>query len=630
MSTSREKMMGEVLSSLKDRSTWESRQTTFYKMRHNGVARKNKPYPNAPDLHWPLIDTNIEKLKPMYNQQIVGMDVVATFVPMRSQLAAFNTTAEQWFDYKIRERTNLQDEALSWIDYMLTGGRGIIKIYWDVKKKRVCFDAFDPQYFIVPTHTKELQDADWIVHVMPMSKAAYIRAGVYRSDKATIERIIGTGDDDKGGEDSKKKAARETREGITHSKDSEQVIVWEHYKHRDDGKWEIHTYSPAAPDISLRDTRELHYEHGEAPFVDAPYEIKDKGWYSPRGIAELLAPFESALCHTWNQKHEFMQYVNKPLFQDSRGVANTMNMRLSPGQILPAGITPVSMGQAPISFDEELTQARSIAEQRVANPDYGMGQVTNTTNRRTATEIEAIAGQGAQAGDLRARTFRMRLGKLYKQAWALLLQYDKEDLQYRYLDSSQQVDVQALHDQYHIEPKGGVNEVNKTMLLQKAISRKQIFANSPWINQPELDRSILELDDPSLIPRVFQDPNQKGQNEAADEQKTIPALMLGQQVAVPPSADYASRISVVMQFINQMVQSGLQPPQQSVGAVLARLAALVQGLTAQDNNAGKKAGTEIVKYLTSVGLAPQGIEQLAGAAMSRGQPQPVGSNSLPQ
>jgi hypothetical protein len=622
-------MMGEVLCSLKDRSSWESRQTTFYKMRHNGVSRRNKPYPNAPDLHWPLIDTNIEKLKPLYNQQIVGMDVVATFVPMRSQLAAFNTTAEQWFDYKIRERSNLQDEALSWIDYMMQSGRGILKIYWDVKKKRLAFDAFDPMYLIVPTSTKELQDADWIVHVMPMSKAKYIREGVYRSDKATIEKIQGGGDDDKGGEDEEKKAAKETREGITHSKDDDQIIVWEHYKHRDDGKWEIHTYSPAAPDINLRDTRELHYEHGEAPFVDAPYEIKDKGWYSPRGIAELIAPFESALCHTWNQKHEFMQYVNKPLFQDSRGVANTMNMRLSPGQILPAGITPVIMGQAPISFDEELTQARSVAEQRVSNPDYGMGQVVNTKNRRTATEIEAIGGQSQQAGDLRARIFRMRLAKVYKQAWSLLLQYDKQDLQYRYLDSSQKVDVQALHEQYHIEPKGGSNEVNKAMLLQKAISRKQIFVNSPWINQPELDRTILELDDPSLIPRVFQDPNQKGQDESADEQKTIPALMLGQQVPVKPGSDFAVRITVLMQFINQMVQSGLQPPPQSINAVLGRLQGLVQGLTQQDNNAGKKAGTEILNYLTSVGLAPQGLEQAGSAVMSRG-PTPTGSNSLPQ
>ena len=34
-------------------------------------------------------------------------------------------------------------------------------------------------------------------------------------------------------------------------------------------------------------------------------------------------------------------------------------------------------------------------------------------------------------------------------------------------------------------------------LLQKAVQRKQIFQNSPWIDQAELDKSILELDDPT-------------------------------------------------------------------------------------------------------------------------------------
>lgn len=618
--------MEEVLADISDRSAWETKQSQYYKMRHNGLARKNKPYPNAPDLHWPLIDTNIEKLKPLFFQQVVGMDVVATFVPMRQQLAAFNTTAEQWFDYKIRERTNFQDEALSWIDYALMSGRGIVKIYWDVDKRKLCFDAIDPIYFVVPPHTKELQDADRLVHVMPMSKAAYIRANVYRSDKATIEKLLKSDEDSNDPGETEKKAARQTREGLTHSSKGEKIIVWEHYKHRDDGQWEIHTYSPAAPNIDLRPVREVHYDHGMAPFVDFAYEIKDKGWYSPRGICELLAPFEAALCHTWNQKHEFMQYVNKPIFQAERDIPNTMNMRLSPGQILPFGIKPVQAGQVPISFDEELTQARSIAEQRVANPDYGMGQVINTTNRRTAAEINAIGGQSQQAGDLRARIFRMALAKAYKMSWAILLQYDKQDLAYRYLESSQQVDPEALHEQYHIEPKGGVNEVNKQMLLQKAIARKTVFANSPWINQPELDKTILELDDPSLIKRVFQDPNQKGQDEVADESKTIPTLLIGVPVKVPQGADYASRITVLMGWLHHAMQSGIKLSPEATQAILGRLDALVNGMTQQDNNAGKKARAGIEQYLQSVGLIP------SQPALGNGAPggAPTGVHNLPQ
>ena len=613
---SRGKLHGDILSDIKNRTSWATKHVEFYRMRHNGKARVKKPYPNAPDLHWPLIDTNIEKLKPMFFQQIVGMDTVATFVPMRQQLAAATTTAEQWFDYKIREKTNLQHEALAWIDSTLQSGRGVMKVYWDAMKKQVRYASIDPQYFIVPSYTRDLQEADLCVHVMPFSVGAYKRAGVYRSDKSTLEKITGSGAESKDPGENAMRQARQLREGITHSEDSEQIIVWEVYRHRDDGKWIVETFSPNEPDIDLREPMELVYDHGMAPFVDFPYEIKEGGWYSPRGVAEMLAPYEAALCHTWNQKHEAMQYFNKPMFRAEREVPNTMNLRFQPGAVLPYGIVPVPAAQTPVSFDQEMVMARQVAEQRVSNPDYGMGQVINTTNRRTATEIEAIGGQTQQAGDLRARMCRMALAKLYKMSWSLLLQYDKEDLQYRFLEDSLQVDPQALHEQYHIEPKGGVNEVNRQFLLQKAVQRKQVFMNSPWINQAELDRSILELDDPSLIKRVFTDPNQKGQDEAADEAKTVPSLLLGMQIPAKQGQDYATRIGVLMQVIQKAVTSQAPVPPEGQQAVLARLDQLVAGFESVDNNAGKKARQEITKYLQSVGLVPaaptMGGQQLPG------------------
>jgi len=210
----------------------------------------------------------------------------------------------------------------------------------------------------------------------------------------------------------------------------------------------------------------------------------------------------------------------------------------------------------------------------------------------------------------------MALAKLYKMSWSLLLQYDKEDLQYRFLEDSLQVDPQALHEQYHIEPKGGVNEVNRQFLLQKAVQRKQVFMNSPWINQAELDRSILELDDPSLIKRVFTDPNQKGQDEAADEAKTVPSLLLGMQIPAKQGQDYATRIGVLMQVIQKAVTSQAPVPPEGQQAVLARLDQLVAGFESVDNNAGKKARQEITKYLQSVGLVPaaptMGGQQLPG------------------
>ena len=608
MNGKRGKLHGRILDDINKRQSWERRQTMWYQMRHEGLRRKNKPWPNAADLHWPLIDTNIEKLKPILYQQITGMDVVASFVPMRQQLSGFTTVAEQWFDFKIKERTNIHTESLSWIDGALMSGRSVMKCYWDVNLKQVRFDSVDPLFIIVPPYTTALQMADRVVHVMPMSIAAYKANGKYKSDETTIKSITGSGYAESGG-NSEQEQARQTREGITHDPEGEKIIVWEVYEKNKDGKWMVFTYSPVDPDINLRDPMELPYDHNQVPFVDFSYEIKDKGWYSPRGICEILAPYEMSLCNTWNHKHDAMTLFNKPMFRAERDISNTTNIRMLPGQVLPYGIAPVQMSQPPISFDQEMMSVRNVAEQRIGNPDFGMGQVINTTNRRTATEIEAINSQSQQVGDLRARLFRLALGQLYKQAWSLYLQYDKEDLQYRYLEDSLNADPVALHDQYFIEPKGGVDQVSRQFLMQKAVQRKAIFANSPWIDQAELDRSILELDDPSLIKRVFRDPNNRGLDESEDEMKTIPAMLVGSPIRAKEGQDFQTRISVLMQYIQKEAQTGRQLPPEGVQRIMERLEGLLKGYEQVDMNSARKMRKQISDYFASQQQAQQQAQQ---------------------
>ena len=50
------------------------------------------------------------------------------------------------------------------------------------------------------------------------------------------------------------------------------------------------------------------------------------------------------------------------------------------------------MPQPPISWEQEIVQTRMIAEQRLSLPDFGVGQMINTRERRTATEVNAIGG----------------------------------------------------------------------------------------------------------------------------------------------------------------------------------------------------------------------------------------------
>lgn len=603
----RSDLQGQILTSIEQRSPWELRQTRWYELRHHGLRRANKPWPKAADLHWPLIDTAIEKLKPLFLQQALGMDVVASFVPMRQQLNAYTKVAEDWFNYKIREKTNFVDEVLSWVDYTLMSGRGVMKCFWNPGDKRVGFEAVDPMYFVVPPYTVDLQDADWAVHVMPMSVGAYKRmAGQFgwKADSKTIAKIRGNPqEDDNIPGAASENDAKQLREGITYTSNTDGVIVWEVYRKTDAGKWEVYLYSPAAVDLDLRDPMELPYDHGQCPFVDFPYEIKDKGWFSPRGVCEILAPFELSMTSMWNHKHDAMTLYNRPLFRAERELPNSINLRFQPGQILPYGVAPVQMPQPPVSFDQELNQTRAVAENRIGSPDYTMGTImSGGSDRRTATEIQSINAQAMQSGDLRARLFRMALGKLYRQAWALYVQYDSKSLRYRFAEDSLEADPVALHDQYELEPKGGMDMVSRQMMVQQAINRKQLFMNSPWVDQVELDKSIMELDDPSLVKRLLRDPGQKQVDELEDEAKTIPTLLVGVPVPAKPGQNYAGRIGVLMQYLNGAMQQGQVLSPVARNAFMTRLDSLLQAYEQVATNEARKLRKEIQKFFESTGM----------------------------
>jgi len=580
--TNRKDLHEVINRDIKDRTKWEQRQALWYEMRHQGLRRQNKPWPNAADLHFPMADSILERLKPFYYMQVVGMDVISSFVPMRNQDQGLTVTAERWFDYQMKERTNFLTEALTWVDHGLMSGRSTIKVYWDTEKKRVQFDAIDPMMIIVPDRTKTLQDSERIVHIMQMSiesfKADKRFEGVDVNELQSKRGKVGNS------EEKDIKVFR--REGINYHADKNKVIVWEVYEKKN-GKVIVQTFCPEAPDMDLRPTMELDYNHNQYPFVDFSYEIKDKGWYSPRGVCEIVAPFESSLCKMWNDKHDAMTLYNSPMFRSERDIPNASNIRLKPAQILPVGLAPVQMPNPPISWDTEIQATRHIAEQRIGMPDFGVQSTYDKGDRRTATEINAISGMMAESNDLRARVFRISLGEVYRQTWKLYLQYSKKDLEFRYREDTGRIDPNAFFGEYVIEPKGGPDSQNRALKLQQAMTRKQLFAGSPFINQAELDRSILELDDPSLVRRMFMDANMRQEHEALEEANNITIMETGFPVPVKGNERFEIRIGVLIQYLDNRMSEDMDISEKTQQLIVMRIEQLLQAFEQVDPKAAK-------------------------------------------
>ena len=587
----RDKLNAEILQDLADRSVWDTRQRMFYEMRHHGLRRKNKPWPGASDVHFPLVDTTISELKPAYFQQLFATDLIAQFVPTSPQVAEFTTAAAQWFDHRVKQMTNLETEVLSAVDSMLMCGTGILKVLWDYSSKRLKYYTVDPQHFVVPAWTRDIADADRICHISVYSIDAYKRQKHLKQDKAILDQIVGSYNADAG--DMNTEAAKYEREGLTFP-EQDKVIVWEVYNRcPDTGQWIICTYSPTSPDLDLRPPMKIPYNHGKPPFIAFNYEIKDPGFYSSRGVVELQAVFEAELTKLQNEKMDCMTLFNRPLYRAERDMPNSGNLRLTPGSILPYGIQPVMHQAPPISFDTQMNVMREIAQNRVSTPDFGLTQSLQNTERRTATEIQAIGGLYQQSSDLRMRIFRIALGNLYRMSWSILLQYDKSSLNYWYLDTAQEIPQEALHEQYNIQPTGSADGVNKQLLMQKAITRFQMFANDPYIDQGQLRKTILESDDATLVKRLYVDPQLTQSTQAEDQANEITFLRLGFPALVKDSDDHLIHIQTVMGYITNRADTGA-PPEPAEGQFLEQhISEHLEKLKEADPKTGRQVEQEL-------------------------------------
>jgi hypothetical protein len=591
-------LISKIRQDISSRRAWADRQSIWYQMRRDGLRRKVKPFPGAADMHFPLVDSVIEKLKPFYLNQLFATERLADFISKDPQQGEAATDAAWWFDYKLKHKSNLEREIAYVFDCMLQNGRGIAKVTWDVEKKAVRFDSVEPIYLIVPPDTDELCNADHIVHVQHLSKWKYQNGPGCENrnqDEAFIERILGGNSDN---EAVLLAATKKTREGITHTSLPDVIIIWEIYERTKEG-WMIHTISPYLEDEPIRPSYGLAYNHGEAPFIDFTMEETDKSYYSPRGVAEILAPYESSLCKIWNEKHDAMSFYNRPLFYANRDIPNSGNIRMRPGDILPFEIRPVDRGAPPMSWDQEMINTRMIAEQRIAIPDFGTGQQINTTERKTATEIDQISASMNTIVDMRSRLARRQLGKIYTQAWSLLTQYDK-DFDFLKGDALKQLDSAAKDAVMSIQPNGSSDSWNQHARLKKAISRKQLMGASPFIDQGELDKSILELDEPGLVKRLYRDPATKQLDQVSRIMLAIPALEDGLALPPAPDDDDAIQAEFLMEYLAREAKAQKKLTPEAQKALQDRLAAHLARLKQTNPKAAaelKKKGMEIAKSL---------------------------------
>ena len=449
----------DICEDLKDRQAWESRQILWAKMRNQGVKRTRKPWPGAADMHVPIGDTIIGKLKAYYIQWIFGPELLASFYALEDQGDSYTDSVAQWFDYQVRECSNFPTMSIYAIDSLLQNGMGFLKPYWDSGKERLAFASIHPYFVIVPPWTQELAEADRVVHVMHMSEADYLRSAEsrgYNTDEDFIESIKGEGKPDQ-----KYEQSRYVAEGLSYSRLKDLIILWEVYLRGSDGQIEVQTFSPLQPDEPARAPFKLPYQHKQIPIVQLPYELLDPGFFSSRGAMELVQMYEASACKMWNEKLDFMSIANRPVLSTQGGSINAQNIRWEPGAVYDSVLQLVQQPPPPVNFDEEVQNNRSMAEQRVGIPDFGIGDQSNSQGQnKTATETNAITQVMQQSNDLRARVTKNSITTVFEQAWSILRQYKSNDLNYFWRKRRITLDDAAFDNAYVLRPNGKIGRAS--------------------------------------------------------------------------------------------------------------------------------------------------------------------------
>ena len=563
---------------LTERDAWESKQRVFYQMRHDGLPRKSKPFPTAADAHYPEIDMAIRRHKPFWNGQVTAGKRLAEFISLADETNATADAAADFFDFEVTQRSEFFRVLRVVFDTMGLRGRGIIKATVDpFENYALCFQNVDPLFLLVPGEADDLKGADQFVHVRRMTVKQYQFDRRYNQDSGVLELI--RGGDEKGFDELFED--KRTREGITHSTDKRTILVWEHYD-RTPGGWTVHTYSPQWPDLVLRKPFGVPYKiEGKVslPFFSFVCEVKDEGWYSPRGFGELLAPLEQYLTKLWNEKADFMTFANRPIYTGDKEMQNTANYRWQPGEYIPGNIRSVQNAPPSMDFNNEMMFVKGIAEQQTQSPDFGImqGQSTGDTNKpRTAREINQISALQQTGTNDMGLLLRDSLSKLYKHVWGLLCQFRDRDWTYYSVNKLGTLPEEAVHTKYLVQPDGSPDGWNVGQRIQQALFERDAFRGDPNVNQELLTERTLGAFGGRTSKKLFIPTNVKAATEAEDEAQEISILREGFPAAVTAGEDHATRAMIDLGWLQKQNAVGAQLDPIAMQRVQEHLAVHVQ------------------------------------------------------
>jgi hypothetical protein len=400
-----------------------------------------------------------------------------------------------------------------------------------VEYRRVVADKpriqhFDSGDVIVPTNSAQSYDAEYVALRKSFTKAqllALARDGVLNAEAvgALLSRLkendnAGTGEvgrstrrtDFSNYDSIKREQLHEA--GVQTISEHDPITVYHVYCWMDkngDGLDErvILWYSPHAPDITLA-VHDFPFSFKMWPVVRFDFEKIDRRPHRAHGMGTMLLPIQEQLTKQFRAKSDAIDIQLLPVFQAKVvGEFKARNIKWAPGKVIPVmnvgDIGPIEKN--PFNLDKYIqndAELMSFGEQMVGSIDAALQATGRNLERRSATEVQAIAGQIGAIQSMDAALWQISMGKVFQIVWEMWLDLGPAEIYFQVTGRKQPEPFTKSQYNYHYQlvPAGTPGNTNRRGELARLIEFVQSVA--PWgldlVNRPFLITAMANMIDP--------------------------------------------------------------------------------------------------------------------------------------
>lgn len=339
------------------------------------------------------------------------------------------------------------------------------------------------------------------------------------------------------------------------------------------------------------------------PFFKVEFEIVNERFHASRGVPQMLDSLQTEVTNNHNAKMNHMTIATSLNIKAKKNAG--ISTQWIPGQPLWCNrmddIDVLQIGSKDISFDNEEKALTSWA-------DSYMGLMENpltngpTQEGRTEKEIEKISDiqDDVAYGDV--VIFQLGMNKGYSIMWNRWMQYGPENLLIQKADGSmQKVEKEELRRRFRLQPTGNLGNSSTTKRRNDSLLRLKMYTGNQFVNQHELVKQALILDDERIAEALLLSPQEAQQSQVERQIQEIHMIGMGYTSVPKLSDDDTTHISVIDDFVKDPKKMRSFPPDRLPDLLNHRQAHLL----AQDRK--QRATTKGDRLQQEVSKVAQGV-----------------------